>query len=31
MTRVLYCHQREGNLSIQNADEFVRLIETCDP
>jgi hypothetical protein len=31
MTRVLYCHQRKGNLPIQNADEFVRLIETCDP
>src|SRR5271170_5549963 len=31
MTKVLYWHQREGNLPIQNADEFVCLIETRDP
>ena len=31
MTRVLYWHQREKNLPVQNADEFVHLIETRDP
>jgi hypothetical protein len=31
MTKVLYWYQREGNLPIQNADEFVHLIETHDP
>ena len=31
MTRVLYQYQREGNLPIQNADEFAYLIETLDP
>ncbi|PKY52989.1 hypothetical protein RhiirA4_547445, partial [Rhizophagus irregularis] len=31
MTRVFYQHQRKGNLPIQNADEFVCLIEAHDP
>ena len=31
MTRVLYWHQREKSLPVQNADEFVNLIETRDP
>jgi hypothetical protein len=31
MTRILYWYQRENNPPIQNADEFVDLIESCNP